>query len=322
MNDAPEHEKPPRAKPVRMTALLYGAIFGLGILAVALVVLPVDWKGAKSRYRFWKAGARPVLWEKHRGFTRDRCHGKPASECACVWMIHGLGDSVTTWRRFFLDESAFGDLPVRIFAIDLPGHGGSLKRREMKDYRVSNMARELTVGISATPECKMNALIGNSFGGWVATRMVLDSPGRYSRLILISPTGTMASELATKDLLGVPTVENLKEFQRRAYAHPRELTQGEWASAVERLKDGAVSEVRRAQVPEDRLGGNLTQIRLGTFLIRGDADQIVSRDAIEVFARALPRHELVTLPECGHLPQKECPEKLFPEIRRALTMHF
>jgi pimeloyl-ACP methyl ester carboxylesterase len=307
----------PRA--ARASALAFGIGGGIAVLGLLLLFLPIDWSEAKLRFRLWKAGARPVLWEKHRGFTQDRCAGHPPAECGCVWFIHGLGDSVVTWRNFFLEPDAFGKTPVRVYAIDLPGHGGSLKRHDLKEYRVLNIARELDAGIAQTKECTRNALVGNSFGGWVAARLAIDFPKHYSAIILISPTGLASVENETKDLFKSPTVESLKEFQRRAYFKPRILSNSEWSLAAQRMKSSSSEEVRGAQTPADRLDGSLGKITAPTFLIWGEADQIVSRPAMGQFNHEIPHSELSTLAECGHLPQKECPATLFPLVQHALA---
>jgi pimeloyl-ACP methyl ester carboxylesterase len=247
---------------------------------------PVEWGEAKLRFRLWEAGARPVLWEKYRGFTQDRCGGRPPADCECVWLIHGMGESVLTWRKIFLAPAPLGSLPVRLFAIDLPGHGGSLKRHHPAEYRVSNIAREIDAEIAMTSRCPLNALVGEDFGGWVAARLALLAPKRYARLVLIDPLG-------------------LKETES--------MTGG-------RFREGIASEIRAAQVVEDELDGRSGKIPVETLVIGVGKDPAVSPQALERFARGLPHAELVTLPDCGPFPQKECPEKFFPLLTRGLFL--
>lgn len=316
----PSSGQGPRPKPVRLFALGFGVAVGLVGLVAFAFLMPVEWGEAKLRFKLWKAGARPVLWEKHRGFTQDRCAGNDPARCPCVWMIHGMGDSVVTWRKIFLDPVAFGEAPARLYAIDLPGHGGSIRRREPKEYRSSSMARELDAEISKTATCTKNVLVGNSFGGGVAARMALENPKRYARLILVSPGGIASADAATRDLFKESTVESLKEFQSRAYFRPRVLSEAEWKGAVARMKSGSVAEIRGAQVEEDALDGSLSRIKVPTTLVWGEADRIIPRAVIDAYAKGIPRSEVVVLPECGHLPQKECPEKLSRVIRLAISL--
>lgn len=305
-----QHEKD---KPVRFTALFFGLGMGALLLAIAVWFLPIEWSEAKNRFRLWRAGARPVLWEKHRGFTLDRCGEKAPAECPCVWLVHGLGDSVSTWRRFFIDENSFTH-PVRLYAIDLPGHGGSLRRKDTTEYRVSAMARELDEKISSEAKCEKNVVVGNSFGGWVATHMVLQSPKLFTNLVLIAPSGMSEAAKAGESLFTNPTIESLKDFQKRAYFKPRELPERAWEAALEKLKGGGISEVRNAQVPEDRLERKLGLLTTPTTLVYGDADRIIPRSDIDLFMEKQPAIHLRVVTECGHLPQKECPDQLFPLV--------
>jgi pimeloyl-ACP methyl ester carboxylesterase len=317
MNESTRRERPPR-----LTPLLFGLASGALLLAGAFWFFPIEWNEAKNRFRLWQSGARPLQWEKHRGFQADRCDGKPPSECRCVWLLHGYGDSVSTWRRFFTDGKSFGEKPVRIFALDLPAHGGSLRRKNVEEYRASTMAREIDAGIGATKDCEKNVLIGNSFGGWVATLVALeDSPRtekRYERLFLISPGGVKRAEEETKNLFAENSVESLKEFQRRAYFRPRELPESVWKQAAERMGSGSLSEVSKAQVDADRLDGKFAKLGTPTTLIWGEADRILSKAVMDVFLAGIRSARYVPLKECGHLPQKECPEALFSVIRSEL----
>jgi pimeloyl-ACP methyl ester carboxylesterase len=300
--------------------------FGLAILALlvagALWFFPVEWHEAKNRFRLWQAGARPLQWEKHRGLELDRCDGKAPQECRCIWLVHGFGDSVSTWRRFFTDKKSFADFPVRIYAIDLPAHGDSPRRENLEEYRTSVMAREIDVGIGAAKACARNVLVGNSFGGWVASLVALEDSARgekrYEKLFLISPGGVRRGDSETRDLFRENTVESLKEFQRRAYFRPRELPEAAWKMAAERMSSGTLSEVMKAQVDADRLDGRLSKLATPTTLIWGEADRILSKAAMEDFLSAVPGIRFVPLKECGHLPQKECPDALFTTIRAGL----
>lgn len=310
-------------KPVRWFPFLIGGAIGLFLLLVSLVFLPVEWSGAKTRLLLWKAGARPVLWEKHRGFTLDRCGGKAPEECACVWMFHGLGDSLSTWRAAFSDKNSFGNLPLRLYAIDLPAHGGSLKRKNPEEYRVRVTAHELNTEIAKVAECKKNILIGNSFGGWVATRMALDAPEQYSQMILLAPSGIAKVQPPRdgmiEDVFSTPTIEGLKEFQKRAYFKPRMLPDSEWRGAVKRVKESSTAEVRKAQMPEDSLDEDLVKLTVPTTVIWGDADRVIPRNEVDLFVEKSHSIKFLSIPECGHLPQRECPKKVFPMIQNVLN---
>jgi pimeloyl-ACP methyl ester carboxylesterase len=311
-----------RERAMRFAPLFFGLLSVALVLAGAIWFFPLEWNEAKNRFRLWQAGARTLQWEKHRGLQADRCDGKSPNECRCIWLVHGFGDSVSTWRRFFTDKKSFGDLPVRIFAIDLPAHGDSPRRENREEYRVGAMAREIDAGIGATKECTRNVLVGNSFGGWVATLVALEDAARpekrYERLFLVSPGGVRRADAETKELFKENTVESLKEYQRRAYFRPRELPESVWKKAAEKMGKGSLSEVRKAQVDSDRLDGRFGSLGTPTTLVWGEADRIISKAVMDDFVAGVRGIRFVPLKECGHLPQKECPEALFSAIRAGL----
>lgn len=304
--------------PPRTLALFFGVGAGLVLLGLLFILRPIERKEALLRFKLWRAGAHTLVWEKHRGFTLDRCGGKSPSECECIWFIHGLGDSVTTWKNVFLSPDAFSEKPLRLFAIDLPGHGGSPRRKNLEEYRASKMARELDLEIEKNTLCTRNVLVGNSFGGWVVTWMAIQEPSHYSHLILLSPAGTEAASRATEGLFQTPTAESLKEFQRRAYFKPRPLSEKEWSLAADRMRAGGVDEVRSVQTPEDRLDGELPKLSVPTAVVWGSADRVLPREVMRSFTDRIPHATFTELLECGHLPQKECPAKLFAAIRKVL----
>ncbi|MBC7386961.1 MAG: alpha/beta hydrolase [Cryobacterium sp.] len=313
-----------QSSPIRIAALLYGVGAGVLLLALAvLVFLPVEWSGAKTRMLLWKAGARPVLWEKHRGFTQDRCGGATPDQCVCVWLFHGLGDSISTWRDLIIDRKSLGSRPTRLYAIDLPAHGGSLKRKNQEEYRVRVIAHEIDREIEKTEVCTRNVIIGNSFGGWVGTRIALEDPTRFEKLILLSPAGMdkiqPPRETDLDRLFDEPTVEALKDFQKRAYFKPRELPDSAWKSAVNRVRDSDAGEIRKAQMPEDSLDSDLSKLKVPSLLVWGDADRILARPEMDAFLAKSPSTKFEVIHDCGHLPQKECSGKLFPLLVRELS---
>lgn len=105
-----------------------------------------------------------------------------AGEGPALVLIHGIGDSSTTWA------DVIPDLARRhtVVAPDLLGHGASDKPRA--DYSVAayaNGVRDLltTLGIESA------TLVGHSLGGGVAMQFAYQFPERTERLILVSAGG-------------------------------------------------------------------------------------------------------------------------------------
>ena len=96
-----------------------------------------------------------------------------------VVLLHGWGDTKEIWHATCAVLSAH----VRVFAPDLPGHGGSpldgAERMQQVAERVATFctARGLT----------SFALVGHSMGGNVALDLTLTHPQMVERLALVAP---------------------------------------------------------------------------------------------------------------------------------------
>ena len=57
---------------------------------------------------------------------------------------------------------------------------------------------------------------------------------------------------------------------------------------------------------------------LQVMIIHGEHDRLVPVKNSLRLAQQLPYIRLVVLPECGHSPQEECPERFVSEVRNFL----
>ena len=68
-----------------------------------------------------------------------------------------------------------------------------------------------------------------------------------------------------------------------------------------------------------KLGERVKGVKLPTLVITGDDDRIVpTADSIRL-ASELPNAELVVIPNCGHLPQEECPGPFLEAATRFIS---
>lgn len=98
-----------------------------------------------------------------------------------AWYLHGLAGSSTNWTPLagLLADRATG------FAVDLPGSGRS-DPPAGGDYGVRNYVRTLADLISAHATGPIH-LVGNSFGGFLATVLAARYPHLVRTLTLVSP---------------------------------------------------------------------------------------------------------------------------------------
>lgn len=289
-------------------------------LVVWLVVyfFPLQLAELSNRYEFWQEGVKEIHSAGLHGYEQDRCQHAlhQSKDCECVVMIHGLADNAMTWKKILLWPENGWLEPVKLFAFDLPGTGGSPAPEQPQEaYRVRNQAHALEQALA--PLCPKWMVVGNSLGGWVAAWLALDWPEGVSKLILVD-SGGLKGATGQDELQGFlhPTVETLKDFQRRAYYQGRPLPENVWRAAARRMEQSNARQVLEAQQPEDYLDGRITALRRPTLLVWGKEDGITPVSEGLQFKALIPGSIWDEIPQCGHLPQKECPLELIKAIAK------
>ncbi len=294
-------------------ALVSMALLGALVLIALGVgfVFPLQLQEYSSRYELWKAGVVSVhTQEGWHGYLVDQCGPHPEHGCSCVALIHGMADTGMTWKKILLwPQARWGkmglDHPIKLFAVDLPGSGQTPAPQNQEDYRVRKQAEKLHQVLE--PLCSQWAVVGNSMGGWIAAWLGLDWPEGVKRLVLLDSAGLKSAAVYGKTLLAEPTIESMKEFQKKAYYHPREIPDWQWKVIVDRIKSMHSDQLSSAQIEDDFLDTKLSVIKKPILLMWGKADQIIPIEVGKQMRDLVPGAIWREVSECGHLPQKECP---------------
>jgi pimeloyl-ACP methyl ester carboxylesterase len=259
-----------------------------------------------------------------------------------VLLLHGKNFSGEYWESTarFLAAAGF-----RVVVPDQIGFGKSsiAEIRYSFDRLAANTAKLLD-----SLEVQRVSLIGHSMGGMLAVRFVRNFPTRSEALVLANPIGLedyraklpavplesiYAQELANTD------PEKIGAFYRRYFA--------EWKSDYERFPQtrariagsgdfpryAMVSALTYEMVYEQPVRHEFSLIQTPTLLVIGQADRttigrgLVPEEALQglgnypalgkAAAADIPRARLVELPNVGHLPQLEAPDRF-----RAAVLEF
>jgi pyruvate dehydrogenase E2 component (dihydrolipoamide acetyltransferase) len=97
-------------------------------------------------------------------------------------LLHGFGGDINNW--LFNTEPLAAERAV--YALDLPGHGGSVKQVGAGD--VATLVGALREFLDSQGVERAH-LAGHSMGGLVAAELALTDPGRVLSLTLIAPAG-------------------------------------------------------------------------------------------------------------------------------------
>jgi pimeloyl-ACP methyl ester carboxylesterase len=254
-----------------------------------------------------------------------------------VLLVHGgLGD-------------AFAWIPIlpalarrfRVYAVDLPGHGLA----DGFDFRGSNLLEVMSGFLEDVVDglrLQGPAVVASSLGGSFCIAHSLDHPGRVSRIVVLGmPGGYKRGVPLPLRMLGLPLVGrplgrlvmskpteegNRKFWGQILVAHPERID-----SSV--LHADVASQIRNKQSQLSFLGSALgagglrSQMMLGSgwervpvpvLLLWGEKDVYGRHTEGGRLVERSPNLSLVVIPDAGHLPWFDEPERVVAEIERFL----
>jgi pimeloyl-ACP methyl ester carboxylesterase len=144
------------------------------------------------------------------------------------------------------------------------------------------------------------ALVGVSFGAWLAAEIAIKSTARLSRVVLADAVGIKVGDRETRD---IPDIFAMTEPQylEAVYADPAVGKVDYTAKADAELK--AVARNREATAP--KLKGRLHRIRIPTLVLWGDKDRFTTPEYGRAYAAAIPGARFELIERCGHFPHIE-----------------
>ncbi len=231
-------------------------------------------------------------------------------DAAPVLMIHGFGGDLKNWQ--FNQPDLATDRAV--FAIDLPGHGGSSKA-VAGDGSVEWLAESVR-GAMAALDIERAHLVGHSLGGAVALQMALDEPVRMASVTLVCPAG-LGPEVNAGYIEGFIRADRRKEMKATVealFADPSYVSRDMVEDllkykrldgvlpALRKIADASFVGGRQATVLADRLAGLTVPVQV----VWGAEDAIIPA----AHAVALPEPRRHVLPGAGHMVHIEKPAEV------------
>ncbi len=220
-------------------------------------------------------------------------------------LVHGFGGDLNTWM---FNQPALAEAgPVH--ALDLPGHGGSVKQGGAGD--VAELADAVVAFLDAA-EIDRAHFAGHSLGGAIALSLALDRADRVASASLICPAG-LGREINIEFIegfIGATRRKHLKPVLEQLFADPA-LASREIIDEVLKYKrlDGAVAALRTIAdaafahgVQQLVLAERCAELAVPVQVIWGAEDRIVPA----AHADGLPRWiEVHRLAGAGHMPHME-----------------
>jgi pyruvate dehydrogenase E2 component (dihydrolipoamide acetyltransferase) len=249
-----------------------------------------------------EAGPAPETVEVNAGrlrFLRQGEGGEP------VVLIHGFGADLNNW--LFAAPALAADRVV--YALDLPGHGGSSKDVGAGD--VAFLAGAVGQFLDAQGLDRVH-LVGHSLGGLVAARVALESPERVASIALVASAG-LGEEINGEYIRGFIDAErrrDLKPVLELLFADPGLVTR-QLVDDVLRYKridgvDPALRAIAAAVYGEGRqrtvLHDRLAELDLPVLVVWGREDRVIPASHAE---RAPEGAQVHVLDGRGHSPHME-----------------
>jgi pimeloyl-ACP methyl ester carboxylesterase len=258
-----------------------------------------------------------------------------AGEGPPLLLLHGVGDNAFDWQ-WVMPALAH---TYQVYALDLPGSGGSAK--PLPDYSPAFFARFATAFLDALG-VERAAVVGNSLGGLVGLRLALSGPERVAALGLVSSGGLGREVTYALRSLALPGFGKLAVAwgKRRPGALQRALGRSallfarpwrvprEWIKEQYRLArlpgflEAQLATVR-AQVglrgQREVLVDRLSHLKVPTLVVWGARDRVLPYSQGQEAAARLPEGTLELVPDCGHAPHVEQPERFVSGLGEFLS---
>ena len=198
-----------------------------------------------------------------------------------------------------------------VIAPSHPGFGGSPDPEAINTiddlaYLYLDFLRDL-----ARPDA---IVMGYSMGGWIAAEIAVRDTRDFSHLILVDPVGIKVGDRWTRDIPDIFAMP-WEEVTRRLYHDPET-----WLPKLEEMSDEQLAIIARNRealalytwepyMHNPKLRRRLHRVDVPTLLLWGESDGLIGREYVEAFTAAIPGARLETIPEAGHRPYLEQPER-------------
>ena len=164
-------------------------------------------------------------------------------------------------------------------------------------------------------------LIGHSLGGMFAAELAAVQPERFTKLALIAPVGLWNAQYPVADFFSMTPAELSEAVYHdpespiaKAAAQAPEEDEAYVHFMLERAKSLATAAKYLWPIPNRGLNKRLHRISAPTLLIWGESDKLVPPNYGKDFQAGIAGARLEIIPEAGHIPQIEQPERLSESV--------
>ena len=235
---------------------------------------------------------------------RDASPRRPAT----VVLLHGLGGTSTSFYPV-VSELRRG---FRVVVPDLPGHGLSRLPRG-REYLTFSELVDVVEKLVARVAPRGAYLAGNSMGGWIAVKLAIRRPDLVRGMALLNPGGPALRAEDWVDFARVLWAEergDVNEWLGRMFHRPPPVVRLFRRDLRRLMRAPAVSHLLQNIQAEDFLSEEeMEQVRCPAVLVWGERDRLIPDGCRAFYLKKLQGIRYEPVPDCGHCPQIECPDR-------------
>jgi pimeloyl-ACP methyl ester carboxylesterase len=161
-------------------------------------------------------------------------------------------------------------------------------------------------------------VIGSSMGGWIASAMALrDTSRRLRGLVLINAAGIQVEGHPVTDISNLTP----DELSALSFHNPAPFRVDPATVTPEQI-EARKANGRTLAVYDQGLGSTdpklrrLKRVSIPVLVVWGESDRVFDSEYGRAYAGSFPNARFELIPEAGHLPQIEQPERLLPLVRK------
>jgi pimeloyl-ACP methyl ester carboxylesterase len=280
-------------------------------------LLQLDWRrhGAVirearlARSRVWHAEFAPRPGPTAPGAAARPARARAARRRApTAVLLHGLGASSTAFYPL-IPRLLRG---YRVVVADLPGSGASRPPRG-RDYLLFPELVDVAERLVQRVAPRGAFLVGNSMGGWIATKIAARRPDLVLGLGLLNPGGPALRAEDWVDFARILYAEDravMGEYFRRLF-HSPPLAIRLFTRDFHRIMRGpAVAHLVASLAEADFLAAEeVRRVRCPSVLVWGESDRLIPDACRDFYLANLKNVRYHPLAGCGHCPQLEAPKR-------------
>ena len=226
-----------------------------------------------------------------------------------IQLIHGV-NTVSPQAPFLDSLAEHGE----VVAPSTPGFGNSPRPPDFDTmYDLVHFYREVLDGLPGQA-----ALIGFSFGGWVAAEIAAAGSPKIDRLVLVDPVGIKIGEREERDIVHFFNTSP-EELNQRAWHDPARRPPGCWGLGWQAVIDEAMTDEDMVLLARNwdalclyawqphmynpQLKHWLRRVSVPTLVLWGESDRIVTPAYGRAYAGLIPGAEFEPIERAGHHPE-------------------